>query len=62
MTSACHKTGKSAQLGQQGVQSTKLGQGNEIYLMFTNIKPNRSQVFWATDLQNLVQCVRYKDP
>lgn len=43
MASTCHKIGKSAQLGQEGVQGTKLGQGNEIYLMCMNIRPNRSQ-------------------
>lgn len=54
--------GKSDQLGQEGVQGTKLGQGNEIYLMYTNIKPNRSQGllgYKLTELGTVSKIQRY---
>lgn len=35
---------------------------NGIYAMYVNIKPKRSQGLWATDLRNLVQCVKHKVP
>lgn len=62
MTSVCHKIGKSDQLGQEWVQGTKLGQANEIYLMYTNIKPNRSQSllgYRLTELDTVSKTQRY---